>query len=381
MRVLIAPGPFGPGLPAVEAAAAMAAGWSRQAPRDELVTAPVSDGGAGYVDVLHHRLGGTLLAVTVPDARGVSTPAGILVVGRTAYVEAAQTVGAVLDTAADAERATSLGVGRLVAEAVRAGAVRVVVGVGATGVVTNDGGAGLLAGVGAVSDPPGALTDGPAGLAELRSVDLAPVRALLARVELVVATDDDEPLLGLLGTTKAAGSARGLTAERIPAVDALLERLADLTDRRTALRPGAGAGGGVGFALLLAGASKAPGLRTVLEEIALAGLAAAADLVVTGEDRFDLSVGSGELVTGVAAAAGSVIRPCVALANRLAVGSREARGLGLESVYSVADLAGSALPAGWSVDPAEGGEAAGADARNRLAVATQRLARTWSWSL
>ncbi len=365
MRVLIAPGPFGPGLAAVQAAAAIASGWARRAPADDLVVAPVSDGGEGCVDVLHHWLGGRLLATTVQNAGGEPTPTCILVVGDCAYVEAAHVAGAELAGGTDPERASSFGVGQLVAEAVRAGVSRVVVGVGTSGVACNDGGAGLLAALGAVSRPANALLAGSTALGSLEAVDMAAVRDLVGTTSLALATDDDVALLGLLGTTNAAGRARGLRAEAIPLVDGRLERFADLVARRPALAPGAGAGGGVGYALLVAGATRLPGLRTVMETISLARSAARSDLVLTGEDAFDLSVGSGEVVTAVAAVAGSVVRPCIALTNRLAVGARQTRALGIESVYSVAELVAADLP-GLPAD--------------RLAAAAERVARTWSWS-
>jgi glycerate 2-kinase len=364
MRVVIAPGSFGPELPPVEAAAAMAAGWASRAPADELVLAPVSDGGEGYVDVLQHALGGDLLAVSITDAAGRPTPGVVLLVDDTAYVEGGQAV-AVGRPGTDPEAASSYGVGQLVAEAVGAGARRVVVGVGASGVVCNDGGAGLLAALGGTSEPDGLLREGARSLDRVSVVNLDHLRALLHDVALVVATDDEAPLLGLLGTTNVSGLARGLAAERIPAVDARLTRLADIIGRKQALLPGAGAGGGIGYALLLAGAAKAPGLGTVLAEIGLAARASAADLVVTGEKAFDLSLGSGRVVTEVAALAGSVVRPCIALSERLAVGSREGRALGVESAYATSELVGLDLIS----SPAE-----------RLATLANRVARTWSWS-
>jgi glycerate 2-kinase len=211
MRVVIAPGSFGPALPAVEAAAAIAQGWARRAPGDDLVLAPVSDGGGGYVDVLHQSLGGELLAVSVSDIFGTPAPGVLLVVGATTYVEAGHAVG-LGHAGGDPEAASSFGAGQLIAEAIRAGAERIVVGVGARGVACNDGGAGLLAALGAVSRPADALRHGSRSLDTLRSVDLAPLLDLVGGRALVLATDDDVPLLGLLGTTNAAGRARGLSA-------------------------------------------------------------------------------------------------------------------------------------------------------------------------
>src|SRR3954468_15743600 len=142
MRVLIAPDKFAGTLSAVEAAEAIATGWRRQAPDDELDLVPMADGGPGFVDVLHASLGGDLLAVTVRGPYAEPVPASVLVADGTAYVESAQACGLHLTPAADRrpEDAGTFGVGELVAAAVAAGATRVVVGLGGSG--TNHGGGG-----------------------------------------------------------------------------------------------------------------------------------------------------------------------------------------------------------------------------------------------
>ena len=158
MRVLIAPDKFAGTLSAVEAAEAIAEGWRREAPDDVLDLVPMADGGPGFVDVLHTSLGGELLAVAVRGPYGDEVPGSVLLADGTAYVESAQACGLHLTAEADRqpERAGTYGVGELVRAAVEAGATRVVVGLGGSG--TNDGGAGLLAGLGATSQPDGALT-------------------------------------------------------------------------------------------------------------------------------------------------------------------------------------------------------------------------------
>src|SRR5688500_2489449 len=93
MRILVAPDKFAGTLTAVEAADAIAAGWRRRAPGDELDLAPMSDGGPGFVDVLHAALGGELLAVSVTGPFGEPVPGAVLIVGDTAYVESAQACG------------------------------------------------------------------------------------------------------------------------------------------------------------------------------------------------------------------------------------------------------------------------------------------------
>src|SRR5262245_6331740 len=107
MRVLIAPDSFGGTLTAVAAAEAIAEGWQRRSPDDELVLMPMSDGGPGFVDVLHAALGGEILSVTVIDHYGDETPAAVLMVEDTAYVEAAQACGLHLSERREPERATT----------------------------------------------------------------------------------------------------------------------------------------------------------------------------------------------------------------------------------------------------------------------------------
>lgn len=360
MRILIAPDSFAGTLTAVEAAAAIATGWRRQAPADELDLAPMSDGGPGFVDVLHAALGGELLAVTVGGPRGGPVPGTVLLAGSTAYVECAQACGLHLTGGRGAESATSHGVGEQVLAAVEAGATRVVVGLGGSG--TNDGGAGFLAAVGAVADRP--LDAGASGLEGVTRIDLDLARERLAGVELVAATDVDSPLTGLFGATKSAGAQKGIPDARLPAVDALLESFAAVAGRRTGLERGAGAGGGLGFALLLLGATRCPGLGLVADAVRLGERARRCDLVVTGEGAFDFSSRSGKVPYGVAEVAAEALRPCVAVAGRVLVGSREMRTLGVESAYALVDLVGQ--------------ERALADPVGSLAEVAARVARTWS---
>jgi glycerate kinase len=364
MHVLIAPDRFAGTLSAVEAAGAIAEGWRRRAPGDDLDLVPMADGGPGFVDVLHACLGGELLAVTVRGPYGDPVPGSVLLRDGIAYVECAQACGLHLTPSEEREpeRATSRGVGELVAAAVDAGAREVVVGLGGAG--TNDAGAGLLAALGATSAPSEALEQGPTGLARLETVDLSAARARTAGVRLVAASDVDSPLLGLIGATNVHGASRGVTEDRLQAVDATLERLASATDRRLALAKGAGAGGGLGFALLLLGATRTAGIDVVTEAVGLPERARRADLVVTGEGAFDFSSGSGTVPYAVARVAADALQPCIALAGRVFVSSREMRTLGIESAYSVVDLVG---------EPASVADPAGS-----LAALAERVARSWS---
>jgi glycerate kinase len=364
MHVLIAPDKFAGTLTAVEAAEAIAMGWRRRAPDDELQLAPMADGGPGFCDVLYSSLGGDLLAVTVSGPYGEQLPATILVKDDTAYIESAQACGLHLTPAGqrDPERASSRGVGELVDAALEAGASTVVVGLG--GSATNDGGAGLLAALGAEANPADALDRGPSTLRRLASVDLTKVRRRFEGRTLVAASDVDNPLLGLIGATNVYGPQKGVADDRRQAVDATLETLAAATDKKLALAKGAGAAGGLGFALLLLGGTRQPGIDLVAEAVGLPEKARWSDLVITGEGAFDFSSRSGKVPYGVAEVAGQALQPCIALAGQVLVGAREMRAVGIESAYSMVDLVGEEVAFG---DPA-----------GSLAALAERTARTWS---
>ncbi|HET8559686.1 MAG TPA: glycerate kinase [Marmoricola sp.] len=356
MRVVLAPDKFAGTLTAVEATEAIAEGWSRRAPHDELVKVPMSDGGPGFVEVLHAVLGGELLAVTARGAYGETLPATILRVHDTAYVESAQVIGLHLTDRRDPMRATTVGVGDLVVEATRSGATTVVVGLG--GSATNDGGAGLLAALGATADVP--LDQGPAGLDGLTRITVPEHPG----PRLVAATDVDHMLLGIVGATKTFGPQKGLGEEELLVVDGRLQALAELTDRKLAAEKGAGAAGGLGFALMLLGAERTPGVELVAEAVRLGERCRGADLVVTGEGGFDFSSRSGKVPFGVAEATIGALAPCIVLAGRVQIGARETRAIGVESAYSVVDLVGE--------------ERALRHPREALADLAERVARTWS---
>ncbi len=362
MRVVIAPDKFAGTLTAPQAAAAIAEGWQRRVPHAQVVEVPMSDGGPGFLDALYAALGGELIAVTVLDPYGAPVPATVLLHDGTAYVESAQAVGLHLTAPQDRRpmHGSSRGVGDLIRTAIDAGATRVVLGAGGT--ATNDGGAGLLAALGATATG-GVLDRGPEGLTGLEAVDLSGAAAATAGIEITLASDVDTQLLGLVGATKTFGPQKGLSEEELLVADGRLQRFAELTDRKLATGKGAGAAGGIGFALLLLGAQRVPGVEVVAQAVGLADRVSGADLVITGEGAFDFSSRAGKVAYGVAQVATEALVPCVALAGQVLVGSREMRALGIEAAYSVVDRVGE--------------ERAFAAPAEALAELAERVARTW----
>ena len=287
----------------------MAQGWAQGAPHDELELMPLSDGGPGFLDVLARALGGLTVATTVSDALGREVPAAVLLVEgdgrRTAYVEAAQASGLHLLGAdeRDPGLTSTWGVGQLLEVAVEQGATKVVVGVG--GSATNDAGAGMLAALGA--GPASVLARGGLALAAAPDDALPGLGDLIGRlagVELVLATDDDTPLLGLQSTSAVEAPRKGASPELAQALEGALGHFTDVVGRSLPSPPvellsgmprrldreaGAGAAGGLGYGLLALGARRVGGVAEVLRDCGFGIAAARSDLVVTGAGRVDWS--------------------------------------------------------------------------------------------
>jgi glycerate kinase len=343
MRVVVAPDSFGGTLSAPAAADAMSRGWRRGDPEAVIDRVPMSDGGPGLVEVLHAAAGGEVRQVTVTGPLGAAVRAGFLLDGRTAVVESAQACGLHLVPPAerDALATTTLGVGELVRAAVDAGARRIVVGLG--GSSTTDGGAGMLAALGARLSPSGLAGGG--SLPRVARADLAPARDLCRDVELVAATDVDNPLLGPNGAAAVFGPQKGASPEDVQALERGLSHWVDVLSAQvpsgTADRPGAGAAGGLGFALFALGAARQSGVEMVMEAVDLQRRAAAADLVLTGEGSLDAQSLRGKVVAGVAAAARAAGRPCLVLAGQVHIDRPDLQRAGVDSAYSLLEVAGS----------------------------------------
>ncbi len=377
MRVVIAPDSFTGTLSAEQAAAAIAAGWARTSPHDELICRPLSDGGPGFLAALSAALGGRFVPLSVTGPLGTAVSArflltqshsgGEIVPDLTGWIESASAAGLdqVPPDGRDPTVTTSRGVGELIAAAIRAGARRVVVGVGGTGVC--DAGAGLLAGMGA-SPAPG-LSGGGAELSRLSAVSLAAACELVAGVRLEVATDVDVPLTGPRGAARGFGPQKGATPAQVDLLEHNLARFARLLGRTAdgrdpAVALGAGAGGGIGFALLRLGATRVAGIETVMEATSFAALAASSDLVITGEGALDWQSLAGKVIPGVAAASAAAGVPTIALAGRVDLIRSDVVQSGLAAAYG-ASVAGAPVP-----DPDL--------AAVHLADLAARVARTWS---
>ncbi|MDP9791843.1 glycerate kinase [Catenuloplanes nepalensis] len=325
------------------AARAVASGWRTVSEADDLVERPLSDGGPGFVDVLAPALDGRRVIVDTVDPLGRPTKGTILIKGPMGYVESAHACGLHLlaPPERDPKRTTSYGLGLLVLAAIEHGATRVVVGLGGSAV--NDAGAGMLAALDAAPlDAAGyALPYGGAALTAAESLTGAP---RTRGVELIAATDVDNPLTGLHGASAVYGPQKGASREDVFLLDRALERFGGLLQGLStappglAALPGAGAAGGIGAAILALGGRCESGIDLVTRLTGLPEALDAADLVITGEGSFDHQSLRGKVVAGVAAGARDRGLPCVVLAGQVSTGRREAAAAGVTETYSLMDL-------------------------------------------
>jgi glycerate kinase len=325
VRIVVAPDKFAGTLTAVQVCEAIREGWHSIAPDDDVLLRPMADGGPGFVEVLQAGLGGDTVPVGTLGPMGEPGLGAILIHDGTAYVESAHACGLHLIDAAmrDAERASSAGVADLLVAALQSGARRIVVGVGGT--ASTDGGAPMIERLRRLLDV---------------GQDVATSELLPADVDLLVATDVDNPLLGPLGAAPVFGPQKGATSDE---VDRLEVRLGDwaLDSGGDPLAPGSGAGGGLAFGLFLLGGRRVPGIATCLDAVGVDAAIETADLVVTGEGSFDHQSLRGKVVSGVALRAAAKARPCIVVAGRCEVGRREAAAHGIDEMWSMVEFAGS----------------------------------------
>ena len=317
-----APNAFKGTLSAEAAAVAMARGV-----RDAGATAieiPVADGGDGTLDVLlaaqHSGSRVTRHRVTGPAGTSITARLGWL--GRdAAVVELAEASGLRRLGAAprDALHATSRGTGELIRIALEAGARRIVVGVG--GSASTDGGAGLLQGLGGhVLDSRGdEIGPGGAALEEAAGIDLSDVIKRLSHCSIEVACDIRSPLLGALGPARMFAPQKGASASDVVRLERALAYFAVLASSLgygdLSMLPGAGAAGGCGFGLALAGATLLPGAALICDMVGLDAALTRATMAITGEGRLDSQTPTGKAPAEVAGRARAHGIPCVAIAG------------------------------------------------------------------
>ncbi|MFE1551031.1 glycerate kinase [Streptomyces sp. NPDC058718] len=340
-HVLVAADKFKGSLTAVQVAERVTAGLRRVVPELTVETLPVADGGDGTVAAAV-AAGFERREVQVTGPLGEPVTAAYALRGTTAVVEMAEASGLQLLPAGVFAPLTSTtyGSGELLRAALDAGATTIVFGVG--GSATTDGGAGMLAALGArfldeAGEPVG---PGGAALAELATADLTGLDARFATVDLILASDVDNPLTGPKGAPAVYGPQKGATPDDVRTLDAALAHFATVLEKaigpkaaEAALAPGAGGAGGIGYGALILGASFRPGIELMLEVLGFAPALERATLVITGEGSLDEQTLHGKAPAGVAAAARAAGKEVVAVCGRLALPPEALGTAGIRRAY------------------------------------------------
>jgi glycerate kinase len=362
LSIVIAPDSFKGSLPAREVAEAIADGWHSVRPDDTIRSIPQADGGEGTLDAIEAAVAGSVRRdaglVTGPDGRPVRGE-WLELPGRVAVVELAQMCGLPLMKALDPIGATTYGLGQVIRAALASGARRLVIGLG--GSASTDGGAGALAALGLAAQG-GELRAG--GLGSIVTLDRS--RLLAPPEDVVLLSDVTNPLLGQNGAAAVYGPQKGARPDQVESLDAALARFSGLLGGDPA-QPGAGAAGGTAYGFSTAwGATIEPGAAYLSTLTGLPDAVARADLLLTGEGRFDATSAEGKLVGQLIRLAGEHGVAAGVIAGQLAVPPVDADGEPLWAA-SLAELAGTTEAA--MADPARWLRVAGAEAARAVPLA------------
>lgn len=369
LRVLFAPDSYKGTLSSVEVARALADGWRRARPDDELQLAPPADGGEGTLDAIEAAGGWVRQSTTASDPLGRPIPATWLASfeahGAVVEMAAASGLSRLTPEERDPYAATSRGTGELILAALEAGATDLTLGIG--GSATTDGGRGLLEALGATVIGPGPEDRDWSAI----QIDLEALDERLSTLAVEVACDVDNPLLGPRGAAATYGPQKGATRDDVPVLDARNEAWANALEpasgRSPRDTPGAGAAGGVGFALLCLGGrfrsfALRPGIELVMAATGFDAKLQGSDLVVTGEGRIDAQTAHGKTALGVARRAQAAKVRCYAIG-----GTVEADG-----AAALAEVGATAVAANDKAVTLDQARAAGAAP---IEAAGERLAR------
>ncbi len=329
--ILIAPSGFKESLGAREVADHIATGVLRAMPYAKIIKAPMADGGEGFTEALVDATAGTMHSVEVTGPVGQQVQSFFGLMGerakKTAVIEMAAAAGLRLvpRDQRNPMLTTSYGVGELIRAALDAGAQRILMGCGDSGI--NDGGAGMVQALGArLLDAQGQeIGRGGAELARLARIDLSGLDQRLRSVQLDAAVNWHNVLLGERGVARVFGPQKGATPEQVLLLEAALENYATCilqttgTDIGHANGSGASGGLGAGFAALLGGQLH-PRYDIVMQYLELDSLMDRADLVITAEGCLDGQTPFGKIPVEVAHRAKARGLPVIALAGTIGKG-------------------------------------------------------------
>ena len=345
---VLAPDSFKESMTAEQACQAMQRGIEKVCPDAICISVPMADGGEGTVDALISALNGQkiLCEVTGPlPAQKVKTYFGLLNEGKTAVIEMAKANGIHLIEPAQHNPllTTTLGTGEMIKAALDLGVSKIIIGLG--GSVNNDAGAGMAQALGVkfLDDNNIQVAVGGGQLDQIRIIDTASLDKRLKKVEIMIASDVNNPLCGVNGASYIFGPQKGATPQMVQQLDQNLSHFAEVVESALKLSkqniPGAGAAGGLGFGLMaFAGASIHSGVEIVIEQTQLAEKIAQAEYVFTGEGCIDFQTKFGKTPYGVAQVAKRLNKPVIAFSGLVGDGIDELYDLGFSQIIGINPL-------------------------------------------
>lgn len=337
MKVVIAMDSFKGSLSSAAAGEACREGLLRAVPETDARVFPIADGGEGTMDVFL-GLGMERREAEVTGPLGEKMTAGYCAGDGRAFIEMAACAGLPLvpPEKRNPLNTTTRGVGELIGAALDGGAREIYLGIG--GSATSDCGLGMLSalGFGFFGEDGAPCSDRGRDVANVARIDGSHADRRLSVCRFIVACDVTNPLFGPNGAAHIFAPQKGASPEDVEFLDAAAEKFAALRSGNNAPLPGAGAAGGLGFALKeFLNAALVPGIDFVLDAVGLEEEVRDAGLVITGEGRLDGQSVMGKAPSGVARRAKKYGVPVLALAGGVGSGAEACNQAGIDAYFSV----------------------------------------------
>lgn len=308
-----------------------------------IISVPVADGGEGTVDAFLYVLGGEKKSIWVSDAFNEQKILAhyAMLKDNIAVIEMATCAGLPLvKNRLEPDKTTTFGVGELIIDAVNSGAKKIILGLG--GSATNDGGCGMAAALGVKFKDEQDQEFIPTGgtLSQIYKIDMNNIYSKIKDVEFVSMCDVDNPLCGKLGASAVFAPQKGADEDMVKSLDEGLAHLAKIIKRDLHIEvkdiKGAGAAGGLGAGSIAFLQSKlTKGIDVILDTINFDELVSKADIVFTGEGKFDSQSLHGKVVMGVANRSQKYKTPVIVVTGAIGENIQEAYNKGITAIFSI----------------------------------------------
>lgn len=308
-----------------------------------IISIPVADGGEGTVDAFLYALGGEKKSIWVSDAFNEQKILAhyAMLKDNIAVIEMAACAGLPLvKNRLEPDKTTTFGVGELIIDAINSGAKKIILGLG--GSATNDGGCGMAAALGVKFKDEQDQEFIPTGgtLSQIYKIDMNNIYSKIKDIEFISMCDVDNPLCGRLGASAVFAPQKGADEDMVKSLDEGLAHLAKIIKRDLHIEvkdiKGAGAAGGLGAGSIAFLQSKlTKGIDVILDTINFDELVSKADIVFTGEGKFDSQSLHGKVVMGVANRSQKYKTPVIVVTGAIGENIQEAYNKGITAIFSI----------------------------------------------